>query len=382
MKPTFRCSELGQVLWCPGSKALGAKAKPRARDSTQATAGQWCHARAAQRLRDEESATGPAIVLPELKADRFKEWIVSYYLDTVRMYVEADMAIEYEAALEWEFPRFILTGHMDVLALNADATEFVGLDLKSGTDPVTPAEDNAQGLGYQALVALNYPTVQRSTFALVQPTNNPDDGLERVTVARSETRGALDAQVTYLERELNHVLDAAGELNTGWRQCHYCPAALICPAFEADADLIMRMILTPEQLAAIPDEPDIEKLFVFEAARKQFEEPLKLAHETLKARVAEMGGAELSDGTKLLVIDRPGARTITDNAAATAALNDLPETLWHTCYKFRPGEIEIALAEFLSLPKTSKKGPSGASAYKDRLGHITVSAVNKVLKIA
>jgi hypothetical protein len=320
-------------------------------------------------------------LLPDLKADHFKEWQVAFYVDTVRMYVEPHMAIEYEAGLSWEFPRFNLIGHMDTLALDPDATEFVGLDLKSGPVPVTPAPDNAQVLGYNVLVALNYPTVQKGTFALVQPQNNEEDGLERVTVARSPDRKALDAQIAYLERELNNVLDHHLDLNSGARQCHYCPAALICPAYENDITT-MRMTLTPEQLDAIPSEPSIEKLFAFESARKQFDAPLTLAHDTLKERVEEMGGAELADGTKLLVVDRPGAREITDNAQATAALADLTEERFHACYKFKAGEIEIQLADQYGLPKTSKKGPSGQSMFKDKLGHLVEQKVNKVLKIA
>jgi PD-(D/E)XK nuclease superfamily len=381
MKPTFRCSSLPTLLLCPGAKALSEHAKPRQTGSSQALAGVWCHARGAQRLRDEESACGPEIVLPDLPADRFKEWIASYWVDTVRMFVEPHQGIEYEAEMQWEFDGFILTGHLDMLAIDADATEFVIGDLKSGSDPVTPAPDNAQVLGYSVLAALNYPTVQKGTLFLCQPLADESAGFERVTVSRAPDRKTLDAQVAYLERELNHVLDHELELNSGWRQCHYCPAALICPAFECDIST-MRMTLIPAQLAALPSEPSLEKLFAFEAARKQFAEPLDLAHETLKARVAEMGGAELADGTKLLVVDRPGAREITDNAAATQRLNDMPEELFHRCYKYRPGEMEAALAEWLQLPKTSKKGASGQSAFKERFGDIVKQEMNQVLKIA
>jgi hypothetical protein len=98
--------------------------------------------------------------------------------------------------------------------------------------------------------------------------------------------------------------------------------------------------------------------------------------------VKEMGGAELADGTKLVLVERPGRRTITDNAAATQRLNDLPANLFHRCYAYRPGEIESALAEFEQVPKTSKKGKSGQSLYKDRLADITEQATVEILKVS
>jgi hypothetical protein len=381
MKPVIRCSELSTLLWCPGSRVLGARAKRPTEDTSQAAAGKWCHARGAERLRDEESATGPAIELPPVEPSRFLEFITGYWVDTVRMYVEPHMAIEYEAEMEWEFARFILKGHLDMFAIDPQATEFVIGDLKSGPDPVTPAEDNAQLLGYDVLAALNYPTAAKGTSFICQPLLSEEDGLERVTVSRAADRASLEQRARYLEREINNALDHPGRLVSSWKPCHYCPAALICPAFEKDlANMILE--LTPEQIAAIPSEPSVEKLYRFEAAKKQLEAPFKVAHETLKERVAAMGGAELADGTKLFIVDRPGAREITDNAAATAALQDLPDPLFHLCYKFRPGAIEEVLAEHLHLPKTSKKGPSGQSAFKDRLGHLVKQGVNKILSIA
>jgi PD-(D/E)XK nuclease superfamily len=382
MKPVFRCSELATVLWCPGSKLLTGRLRAARKDTTQAAAGKWMHARAAHRLRDEEGATGPVFDLPKFDANRFHHWIVDYYIDTVRMYVESQLAIAYEQEMTWEFDRFILSGHMDVFAIDAQATEFTIGDLKSGPDPVTPADENAQVLGYMVLAGLNYPTAQRGNAFLCQPLNNPDDGLERVTVARAENRAALETQARYLERELNHALDRQYDLNSdGWRQCHYCPAALVCPAFLGDL-LAMKMTLTPEALAAIPEEPDIERLFEFETAKKKFSDPFDRAHEALKEKVQEMGGAELKDGTKLYVVDRPGKRTITNNALATDRLSDLPDALFHETYSFSAGAIEEALATHRGLPKTSKKGESGQSAYKALLGDITTQAVNKVLKVA
>jgi hypothetical protein len=352
------------------------------KDSSQAVLGRWVHARIAQRLKDEEGAVGPEIVFPDHKATRFDEWIASFCIDTARMYIEPHLALEVEAEYAWEFERFKLVGHLDCASIDANATEACDFDWKAGSAPVTIAADNPQLLGYRVLRALNFPTLQKILTALVQPQNDEDSGIEKITVVRAETREQLDREIAYLEQEINRSLDHQFDLNSdGFRQCQYCPAALVCPAFENDVEK-MKLTLTPEQFAAIPSEPDLEKLYRFEEAAKKFEAPLALAHDTLKARVMEMGGAELSDGTKLFVVDRPGAREITDNAAATAALQCLSDDRFHQSYKFRPGEIERLLAEQFDLPKTSKKGDSGQTEYKERLGAITVQKTNSVLKVA
>jgi hypothetical protein len=160
-KPRFRCSNLDQILRCPGSKLLTARAVKPAEDSSQATAGKYCHAVAAQRLKDQEGAIGPEIVPSDFSGEKFHEFIIGYYLDTVRLYVESYMALTVEEEYEYEFDRFILTGHMDCMGIDADAKEFCGLDLKAGMDPVIEAEENSQVLGYLVLLAMNYPTAAK-----------------------------------------------------------------------------------------------------------------------------------------------------------------------------------------------------------------------------
>ena len=46
---------------------------------------------------------------------------------------------------------FVLSGHIDSCSINPDATEAIGWDLKTGYDPVDPADQNWQILGYAVL---------------------------------------------------------------------------------------------------------------------------------------------------------------------------------------------------------------------------------------
>jgi hypothetical protein len=381
MKPVFRCSELGQVLLCPGAPLLRCIAKPPVADTSQALQGRWCHAKAARRLIEEEEAHGDKPELPAYPGGPFEEYIAAHFVDTVRMYVESYMAIEVEGEMSWEFDRFILTGHQDVFAISADGTEIVNGDLKAGSDPVDPADENPQGLGYLVLDVMNYPEARKATCFFDQPQNQPDLGLERVSHIMIEGRDKLEALAHYLERELNHVLDNPHELNSdGWKQCHYCSAALICPAFAGDIEA-MKMTLTPEQIAAIPTEPDLERLWFFEQAKRKFGGPLDTAHEALRTLVEKAGTVvELKDGTKLYLVDRAGRRTFANNGAVAAKLDDLPDNLYHRCYAFSGGDIEDALAEYLKLPKTSKKGPSGQTEFRERLKGLYEQAISKVLE--
>lgn len=403
-RQSFRCSQLPQVLACSGAPTLIARMKPQAEfDPAARNIGHWGHYEAATTLMDDHGAvfTGPSERPPapdlpkDFEVSDFDRWKVRYYVETINYYTPADYAIEVEAEFAHAFEHFDLTGHGDCFAINAEATEAIGFDFKSGSDYVDEAENNAQVTGYIVLMRKAYPTLKRITYVIVQPANSPDDGHERVS--RVCVEGAdLDGLELYLERELNKACQEPLELNSdGWKQCRYCPAVLVCPCIKADLDH-MKLKLTQELLDTCRDDPGVDQLLEFFLAGRKFGKIFEMAGGILKYRVMNHPNRVIQVGEhKLTIVSRAHARTIHDNQAATAALADLPDALFHRTYKFKPGEIEEVLAEHLSkvtgakVPVASKKkGPdgkpilTGESEYETRLGKFTEQGMIHFIKVS
>lgn len=393
MTPRVRCSSLQQLLACPASLQLRALVG-EGKDSAASLLGSWCHYEGARRLVEHHGAVaaeGALVPVALQNPPRFALWMVDFWLQTVLTYCDVYMALEVEAELSHDFPAFTLTGHVDCVGFKVEdgaPVEATGLDLKTGTEIVDEAEQNAQVLGYMVLLKLTYPTLRKVTFAICQPRNNPDEGQERITWATLEGE-ALDRAVSYLEREILRSLDNPDQLNSdGWKQCRYCPAADQCPAIAADLEE-MKMTLTPEHVANISTEPSLRRLLDIEFARKKLTPVFDRAKDALKARVKAEGGSVIEDGVRIYIEERNSGRKITDNAKATELLSDLPDERFHRCYAFKPSEIEAVLAEHESertgakVPVESKaKGKvSGKSLYNDKLGAVTETTTAEWLRI-
>jgi Protein of unknown function (DUF2800) len=390
----FRASQVPQAMLCAGSTKLIARIKDN-RGSAAATLGNWCHWQAALTLIEKHGAIGPegGLVVPNLpatfKPSSFGKWMAEYFVQTVLNYADADMAILVEQAFEHAFPRFDLTGHIDAFAINGDGTEAIGGDLKSGPEIVDEAEQNAQVLTYIVLLKLAYPDLRKITFFICQPSNDPDEGIERVTVATAE--GAqIDGMVRHLERELNYAIDHENEINSDhWKACRYCPVGQTgqCPALNADLDT-MKLTLTPDIIETIQAEPSIEQLAALELHRKKFTPIFDAAHEALKERI-EAGGRVTANGYAFWLEEGNGRTKITDNAAATDRLKDLPDETFHTLYEFKKEPIEKALAT-AEATRSGRKVPhksdvqgktSGQSLFRETFAGITEQTKIKKLKM-
>ena len=379
---SIRCSQLNQLLKCPGSLTLIERV---AEEESGATAweGNWCHHDAAKKLIEEHGAFGPEGGLPEpeipgdWQPNEWSHWLVRYYLEVILEWTDYDQAFLVEQELIEDFERFRLTGHVDLFAINPDATEATGFDLKTGNIPVTAAELNNQVLGYIVLMRATYPTLRKITFCLVQPRNNPDDGNERVTEITVEGDD-LDATRAYLEERINAALDHPNKLVSGIAQCRYCPAVLQCPAIKEDIRMA-EVEMTKEQLEAMGAHPSAEDLARFERAKKLLSPVFDKAHDLFKEQLNDLGELRLEDGSRFFIKERAGRRTIKDNAVARAALSDLPDELYDQCVSFKPSDIERALAQHLEIPQNSKKDHDAKDEYAERLGGVTAQPKQKIL---
>ena len=381
-KPSFRCSELDRVLTCHGSRTLDSRFTRISTDSEVSVAGSRMHAVGAKRL----IAAGAIGVADPLYADSqlegFDAWITEFWVSTVLDLVPTDWVMEVESEMEVEFARFILTGHIDLLAISPSGAEAMILDLKTGYNPVDPADCNWQLAGYAALLRHTIPTIRRVKLVIVQPRNNPDEGYERVSTADVDFG---DADVSGLiEQELNAVLDDPFTFNTSKKGCAYCAWPIPCPAMRA-LRKAMKITISKEAFDELASEPTIDQLAEWARDGKLIEKATDKARDTLKEKLGD-GTVTLEDGTRVYLKDSMSPRECTDLTTLLCRVSIVvqDEKKVHGCLKPSYGEIEKTVAKALGVPVDSKKPEqmSGKKWVKTNLGDLTKQEPTKQLVIS
>jgi hypothetical protein len=358
MKPTFRCSSLDRDLNCNGAITLVPLVAPREGD--EGAEGTALHHASASKIIKELGGTGEIGPTPP-GALGFSRWIADYYFNHVRDTVPAQWSLECEAALSYEWDRFILSGHIDCVALSPDATEAIGWDLKTGYDPVDVADSNWQILGYCVLLRRAYPELKKVTFYIVQPRNDEDEGDPRVSSVVIEN---LDAATTTLEARINAAIGNALELNSGHTQCKWCPVGAQCPALQAELAL-MKMTLTPEAVAAIKHKPDPETLAEWVIAARTLDRPTKDATELLHKVLDGVSVVVTKGGVTVTRKIQNGSYDVPDRAKFHAALKAVLPSEESFVKTHTPSmtKIKDEIAAVMNVPKTSKNGISAEGIF-------------------
>lgn len=400
---TIRCSELDRAITCNGSLVLTRLVSPRSGDEGDlGTAIHWLsHAR----MQKELSAGGDIGKQPPMpKSLAFSAWVGDWYFDHVKETVPADWSLECEVPLAYEFNLpapvemvvvdwkdgvpiislrsvsvFTLSGHIDCLALNADATEAIGFDLKTGFDPVDPAEENWQMLGYVVLLLQAYPTLRKVTFWVVQPRNDEDEGFQRassVVIEGDRLRNATRTLIGELAKAINNRM----EVNTGIKACKWCPAAMQCPA-AIELRELMKAHLTPELLAAVKVTPDDPALVEWVIAGRTLNRPIEDAEAMLKERIRQKGFADAPDGTRVTIKTQGGSYSFPDPVAFYRETRKLipDDAVYAGTVKPSVTKTVDALAKVYGLPKSSKAGPSGRSTFDGALGPLVQQGTKEIL---
>ncbi len=370
-KIKIRCSELDRILACPGSITLNRIVAPREGDEgDEGTALHWI---AHDRIKKELGAVGEIGPQPNLAPATHSRWIADFYVREIQDSVPPDWSIESEAPLEWEFDNFILTGHPDDIAMSPDAIEALGHDLKAGYNSVDIAEENWQMAGYGVLLKLAYPMLMRLRWKIVQPRNDEDDGIPRVSEyllePRDDNPDPLQKMVAFLEAKINEALKNIRQLETGPKQCRWCSAKLQCKAKIKDRDL-MKHTLTDEDIAEIERHPNDRILADWVIASKTLKPALDDAEKLAKKRVDEQGSLATSDGQVITAKKSAGSYEVLDPAGFHGAFKTLlpDEDSIVKCYKPSMTKIKDEIAEKHSVPKSSKKGGITSESIFD--GHL------------
>jgi hypothetical protein len=371
MKPIIRCSQLDQLFECPGSFTLQQLVNPR--DGDESHEGNYLHWAIASRLVGELGAWPPEGGLPPprvpegYKVPTRSDWIADYCFDLVKREALPNWSLEVEPELVYEFDRFILMGHLDVLAVAHDGTESAGYDWKTGYRAVDPADSNNQCLGYIVLQKRAYPALRRAQFTIAQPRANEDEGEQRVSTVVVEG-DALNDAVAYLEQRVNAALDRLDEINTGPRQCRWCSAARPggCPGWEAEIEA-MKMKLTPQALAEITRDPTSRALADVVVSARIIKQGIADAEATLKERLEGGLAVTSSGGVNISVTEQNGQYSVTaPEALYTRLLETLPANEIAKVVDPSVTRLKDAIARVMNVPKTGKAPVTAESVFAER----------------
>lgn len=391
----FRCSELDRVFSCHGS-ITAVPLVPR-RISTEGDEGSQLHYLIAKKLVDEHGAIAPEGGLqkpklaPGFKLSPFAAWIVDWAVRHILESVPKDWSIlvEQEFAYEYQLPRptvvdgvlvkvIVLTGHIDVMAMNPAGDEFLGFDWKTGVVGADSAENNWQAAGYLGLAKLAWPEIKKASFTLAQPRIDEDAGIQRISTTTLDGDG-LDQLNATLAEQFNLAIEDRFTTDSGIKQCKYCPVGLRCPSIQAEVQL-MKATLTPDLIERLKRTPSDTELAEFVISGRTITGPLEAAEELLHERLDVVGNIP----TGRITVSRRtqgGHYEINDPVQFMQALRVvLPSD--ESIYKVvKPSmsRIKDEIAAVQDIPKTSKHGTSAQSVFDGHLRPLCTQHQKKIL---
>jgi hypothetical protein len=359
------------------------------RDGDENYEGSTVHLQIARTLVDFMGAYAPDEGLPKtpegVPADyvlpKQSEWMVNFFVAWAKETIPDDWSLQVECSALHEFARFILSGHLDLLAISQDCKRAIGADWKTVYNAVPEAKYNNQVLGYIVLMFLIYSTLEEITFYIIQPRINEEDAerVSWVTLNREE----LVKAVAYLEAEINAALDDPMTVNNG-PHCtkSFCPFATQCAAIKEELQH-MKVTYTPEMLARIKAVPDDETLASLVVSAKTVERVIKDSSEMIKDRLEKVGRINSKEGTTLTLEIRKGRWSLNEGQEVPmfqAAKATLPEERIAKCVTFSKGSLEEEMADALNIPKGGKSSVTAEKLFLEKFATYYTQGTSRVLK--
>ncbi len=271
-------------------------------------------------------------------------------------------ALTVENYYSYEFDQFILTGHVDIDAINAEGTEWIGADEKWGYKPVDPAELNDQFLGYLVLAKRAFPKLTKASFHCLQPRNSEEDGFKRISSVELDEAG-LAACVTSLEARINAALADPMTTDSGLTACAWCPVGLQCPSIKKEKS--MQATITPELLATIKATADDAQLGDFIISDRTTRRAVEDAETLLHARLDDQEKVVAGNGTVITRKIEGGQYTIVDPDGAFAAVKQVvPEDRLAHVVKYSSDRLIDEIAKAMNVPKTGKASVTGKGVFE------------------
>lgn len=381
MKPHRRASNMSRSLECPGSSTIVPLVRERPRDDGDE--GTWLHYQVAKRAIEELGAIPPEGGLltpqlsPQFKPNKNSLWMIDWCIRHIKETIPEDWALMVEMPFEYEFERWICTGHADVIGQSQDGKKIKGIDWKFVFKPVIPAPENDQFLTYIVLAKLDWPDTEEISFDCCSPRLGEDDRITSVTVSGSD----LDACVQSLDHRQCAALDKPMLLRTGLKQCEWC-IGCSCPAIQ-ELNKKMEVELTPQRLAQIKAELDDATLadFVITARtlKKPMEDATEMLHERLDSNPVIQAGCGMTVTRKI----QRGDYTVPDKVSFMQAVRVLLPEDEQIAEVMEPSmtRIKDQIAKHNNVPKTSKNGVSAESIFDGHLRPLVEQGEKRLLVI-
>ena len=382
MKPIIRCSSLNQLLSCPGSRTLTQKLHEDFIDFDDAPKGNamtwrgnWCHYESAMQLCTDHGAIAPNGLPPPVlgagwKPSAWEERTVEWFVANLLANTPANHAIFVEREIKVEFRNFILSGHLDVHTLSPDGTEADVDDLKSGLGEVDIADENWQLAGYAVLLKCYFRKLEKVRARIFQ--RDADAQISETVI------DDLNTLVKFLEGKINEALANPCLLETGAKQCKFCECVEFCPAIHEEIKR-MKLILTPERIAALNVVPELPVLADVVHAGRAITGPIDRLIDRLKERIEAEGPTQLPDGTPVRLVEEPGRRSVTHPRAAFEVLTPKlgTDAAWETLsVSLTATEDELVKS---GMKRTSTKGESAKGWIEEHMKHLIVRPTVKKL---
>lgn len=408
MKPTFRSSEMDRVLTCNGSITLTRLVAPREGD--EGFEGVLLHHLIASRLIAEFGAIPPDGGLPPpqvpagYKLPAFSAWIVDWAIRHVRDTIPADWSLMVEVPLayeyQWREPKMLTvvewidgqpvvttkevdgwtnSGHIDVLGISPDGLRSHGIDWKTGRDPVDPAECNEQVNSYICLQKRAWESLTGCTFQIAQPRADEDAGFERVsTVELAGDR--LERACAVLDQRVSAAMDNAMEVNSGRKQCRWCPAKLQCEAALADREF-MKATLTKESLARVKKKPDDAVIGDWVITMRTLKAAAEEAENMLHERLDASGCVQAGCGTTITRKIQRGSYTVERPQEFMQAFRSIlpSEGSLAKCFEPSMTRCKDEIAEVLGVNKTGGAPVTAETIFDAHLRPHTSQGERRVL---
>lgn len=380
-KNTIRASELDRVLRCNGSLTLAKLVAPRTGD--EGMEGTLVHQKIGWRLVQELGATAGAPFpagFAYQPGKHLTDWLVNFCFNAVAEHTPTDWSVETEMPLAYEWERFILSGHPDVVALNPEVTEFIVADFKTGYIAVDIAESNWQLLAYAVLLKRAYPTLRRGKLRIIQPRNNEDDGYPRISEATVED---IDTATAGLEARINAALDNAMEVDSGQSQCRWCPVGIQCAALQLELET-MKFTLTQEALARVKREPDDAQLGDWIISARTLARPTDdataLLHERLDANPSLIAGC----GTQITRKIQRGSYTVEQPVEFFKAAKEMLVTDEHLTAIYKPSMTRLVeeVAVVLGIPKSGKSAMTAQGVVDAKFKPFVTQGERRILQFS
>jgi hypothetical protein len=403
---SFRASSLDRILSCNGSITV-APLFPST-ESDDATEGSVLHHLIAARAVSELGATEPEDglqapkVAPGWSLPAFSAWIVDWGIRLLQdeipqdwaLMVEEEFAYSYKHATAFARPEgdplieahafFLLTGHIDILAISPDGKHAKALDWKTGQIGADPAESNWQASGYLALLKRAYPDLESAEFIMAQPRIDEEaTGIPRVS------RVSLDGEQlnklnAYLATEIGKAMANSMQTDSSVKACKYCPVAMnrpwLCPSLAAE-QFFMKAQLTEHAIEAMKTAPDDRQLVSWVASGRTLAAPQEAAEELLHTRLDQVGYV---DGESIRVtrkVTKGSYEVLEPEKFMEAAQAELPAPAVARSVNWSMTRLKDEIATAKNIPKTSKKGASADGVFEDKFRPLVKQGERRMLVI-